>query len=333
MQDMDREITEKYGFNVSGVSPFKDAYIISSSAGRKIIKKTELSADRIEFVHGAKEHLAQNGFTGVDRYVCTVEGRPYIDVNGSYYTVTDFTEGRECNFSSREDVVKSSRALAELHKASRGYTPPPSLKIREELGKLPLYFGKRLEEIKKLKKIAKKGKSKFDYLFLQYVDFFYDTGERTIEELMNSRYTELCEYTRREGIFCHHDFTHNNIIYNDKKVTVINFDYCCFELKVYDIANLIRRKMRKCDWDMDEAVIMLREYQKIEKLTEDDFIIMRLMLQFPQKFWRVVNKFYNSKRSWSEKSYASKLQEVIDELGPHGRFMKRYDELVESAEK
>lgn len=330
MQELDKEISEKYNLDISGMSSFKETYIISSSKGRKVLKKTELSPDRIEFVHGAKEHLYNNGFVHLDRYLCTVEGKPYMEINGDHYVVSDFIEGRECNFASREDVIKASRALAQLHKASKGFILPVPLKTRDDLGKLPAYFGKRLEEIKKLKKVAKKGKSKFDYMFLQYVDYFYNLGEKTIEQLAVSKYVQLCEQTRKDGILCHHDYTHSNILCADKGITVVNFEFCCFELRVYDIANLLRRKMRKCDWDPREAEVILREYQSVEKLTEVELQIMKLILQFPQKFWRVANKFYNSKRSWSEKSYAAKLQEVVDELEPHKKFMEKYDEIVDS---
>lgn len=328
MQDIDREIVEKYDLNIASVSPYKDAYIIGCNKGKKVLRKVGLSSDRVGFVHDAKEHLYKNGFTNLDRYLCTLEGKPYVELNGSTYVISDFIDGKECNFSCREDVVKSSRALAALHKASRGFKPQVYLKTRDELGKLPFSFAKRLEEIKKLKKIAKKGKSKFDYLFLKYVDYFYDLGENTLEQLASSRYEELCEFTREAGIICHHDYTHTNILCSEKGVSVINFDFCCFELKVYDIANLLRRKMRKCNWDVKEAAVILREYQSIEALTEDDFQIMRLILQFPQKFWRVVNKFYNSRRSWSEKGYVSNLQEVIDELEPHRKFMEQYERLA-----
>ena len=55
---------------------------------------------------------------------------------------------------------------------------------------------------------------------------------------------------------------------------------------------------------------------------------MKLMLAFPQKFWRVVNRYYNSRRSWSERSYVTKLQEVIDEAEPHRKFMEEYAKLL-----
>lgn len=328
MQELDRYIAEKYNFDVKNIVPYKDVHVINTSRGKKVLKKIPCLPDRILFIHGAKEHLYNNGFKNLDRYLCTVDGEPYINFDESYYTVTDFIEGSECNFDSRTEIIGASRLLASLHKASRGFVPPEGSLPRDELGKLPVYFAKRLDELKKLKKVAKKGRSKFDYLFLDYVDYFYNLGESTIMSIPEPVYYNLVASAQREGMFCHHDFTHHNIICSENRMSIINFDFCCFELKIYDIANFLRRKMRKCSWDIGEAKVIVDEYRTIEPISSDEFFIMRLIMQFPQKFWRVVNKYYNSKRSWSEKIFVSKLQEVIEELQYHKNFMEKFDMLM-----
>jgi spore coat protein I len=325
---IEREVSENFGIDVRNVVPYKDTFMIVTSQGRKVIRKVPFSTERVLYVHGAKEHLVQNGFTGVDRYFCTLSGEPFFKLDNSCYTVTDFIDGRESSFDSDADVKRASRALAELHKASRGYLAPAGSKVQDDLGKLPGYFSKRLEDIKKMRKQAKKGKGRFDQLFLECTDYFCGLGEEAISALEASKYPALVEQCRAEGLFCHHDYTHHNIIMNEGKVTVINFDYCCYELRVYDIANLIRRKMRKCDWDISKTELILNSYQSLEVLSRDELDIMKIILQFPQKFWRVANRYYNSRRSWSERSYAGRLQEVIDEIGPHKQFMTQLNRIL-----
>ena len=70
------------------------------------------------------------------------------------------------------------------------------------------------------------------------------------------------------------------------------------------------------------------EYRQIEELSSDELIVLKIILQFPQKFWRVINKYYNSKRSWSEKSFILRLQEVIEEIEYHKQFIEKFDSLV-----
>jgi CotS family spore coat protein len=327
MPDLENEIKSRYDIDFKGIVHLKDLNIINTSKGKKVLKKCTVCPERIHFIHGAKEHLYLNDFKNIDRYLCTNEGEPYFNIEGNNYTINDLIEGNECNFDLRCDIINASKLLAYLHKASRGYIVPECCSVKDELGKLPVYYSKRLEEIKKLKKAAKRGKSKFDYLFLKYVDYFYSMGEESIEALNESKYNELAFQTREEGIFCHHDFTYRNIINGTGGMSVINFEYCCYEIRVYDLANFLRRKMRKCNWNTNEAGVILDNYNSVESLSRDEFVILKLLLKFPQKFWRVSNKYYNSRRSWSEKSFIDKLQEVIDEAEYHKNFIEKFDSL------
>ncbi len=325
MQGMDREIAGNYGLEVKNIVPYKDTYMVQTDKGRKILKKMLFSPERILFIHGAKEHLAKNGFVNVDRYMMTLKGEPSFILDNASYVMYDLLEGRECNFDNDAEAYKTAVLLSSMHSASKGYKPPDGSKVQDELGMLPVYFNKRLEDIKKLRKIAKKGKSRFDHMFLENADYFINLGEQAAAELEKSNYSGLISEAREEGSFCHHDFTHHNIICAESGFSVVNFDYCCFELKIYDLANLIRRKMRKCNWDMDKAVMIFEGYNSVEELSKDEIAVMKLILQFPQKFWRVVNRYYNSRRSWSERSFIVKLQEVIDEVEGHRKFIDSYN--------
>ncbi len=324
MQQLDTEIAAKYDLELRSVVPYRDCYIINTSKGKKVLRKNTLSPERIMFVHAVKEHLYKNNFKNIDRYLYTVEGYPYFIYEGDVYTVSDFIEGSECDFEKEEDVIQAARLLALLHKASRGFTAPEGSKPRDELGKLPYYFNKRLGEIKKYKKTAKRRLSKFDYMFLDCADYYYDMGQKALEALQASNYDKMVENARKEGMICHRDFTHHNLIRSNGQMYVTGFNYCCFELKVYDIVNLIRRRMRKCKWNFEDAVLIINEYSKIESLNADDMEILEIMLQFPQKFWRVINRYYNSRRSWSEKNYVNRLREVLEESEHHEKFMENF---------
>lgn len=53
-------------------------------------------------------------------------------------------------------------------------------------------------------------------------------------------------------------------------------------MKVYDLANFIRRKMRKCDWEIDKAKMIIDGYCSVEHISNEEFIVMKLILQFPE---------------------------------------------------
>lgn len=328
MFGIERNILSQYKLNVRNIISCRDGFALITSQGKYLLKESNLHPGRIRFIHGAKEHLYKNGFRNLDRYLCTIKGEPYIVFDEKYHTISQMVEGRECDFGNRDDIRNATCLLANLHTASKGYIPPQNSVIRDELGKLPNIFCRRLREIKRMEKIASRRKSKFDHVYLKYVGYFYDIGKEALDYVLSPIYDKLVDETRREGIFCHHDFTYNNIFFTENGPTVINFDYCCFDLKVYDIANFIRRRMRKCNWDIGEAKVIADIYRNIGNLTPEDFYVMKLILQFPQKFWRVANRYYNSRRSWAERVLTEKLEEVIDEIEPHKRFLENYELII-----
>jgi len=325
---IDKEIMNKFDISIKSITPYRDTHILLTSRGRKLLKRSNLPSERIAFVHAVKEYLFDNNFNTLDRYLCSTDNLPFFEFENNIYTISDSIEGKECNFDDSRDISNASKLLASLHRTSNGFKKPENCIPRDELGKLPIYFEKRLEDIKRLRNIAKKEGSKFDYLYLKYFDYFHKLAETGLNQLKASNYNQLIETARQSGVLCHHDFTYHNIICNENKAFVINFDYCCFEIGIYDLANFLRRKMRKCRWSHDEAKLILDKYLSVNSLTKDEIEVLKIILIFPQKFWRVANKYYNSKRSWSEKSYLSKLQEVIEEIEHHKKFMDKFDNLI-----
>jgi len=328
MHDIERDIFSQYKLTVKNIIPDRNGFILTTNQGKYIFKENNIHPGRIMFIHGAKEHLYVNGFKNIDRYLCTIKGEPYIILQEKCYTLSRYFEGRECDFNNENDVKKATNLLASLHAASKGYIPSPESMVKDELGKLPDVFAKRLREMKRMEKIALKRRGKFDYIYLSYVNYFYELGKEALDYIFSPIYSKLVEETRKEGSFCHHDFTYSNIVFSDSEAAVINFEYCCFDLKVYDLANLIRRRMRKCNWDIEEAKVITDEYRKIERLSPEDFYVMKVILQFPQKFWRVANRYYNSRRSWTERILIEKLKEAVDEIESHKKFLENYETII-----
>jgi len=327
MQESKGLIESGYGIRISGIRPYRAGYILETGAGRKYIKACQYTRDRVQFIHQAKTHLIEHGFQQIDPYCLTLNRQPYIETDGVIYTMVNLVEGRECEFDDDRDVVKATEALALMHRAGHGFVPKDCGFVPSSLGKLPGSFMKRLEEIRKLRRKAEKERNGFDYLFIEHFDDFYRLDMKSLESLYCSKYDKLAEMTLSNGMICHHDYSYQNILIRGDKTSVINFDYCNIELKIYDIVNILRRRMRKCDWDISKARMILDVYRKIEPLDRDEIKVMKSMLQFPQKFWRVVNRYYNSKRCWAQKNFISMLEEVIAEKDYHIKFMDEFDSL------
>lgn len=324
-----RELIETtFGIRISAIKPCRAGYILDTDQGRKYLRQCQCSENRILYVHDAKQHLVNHGFTTLDTYSVALDGHPYMTLDNQNYILTPFIEGRECEFGDDGDAVKASVALSAMHKASKGFKAKSGLSISNELGKLPENLTKRYDEVLRMRRKAERERGAFDYIYLDCVDKFIALAEESLLLLEGPEYPRLVKKTQNEGGICHHDYSYQNILMKGPTTYITGFESCGEEIRIYDLVNLLRRKMRKCNWNPQKASMLLEAYSDPEPLTKDEAVVMKAMLLFPQKFWRVANRYYNSRRSWAQKNFTGMLEEVVAEYHEHVRFMKQYDSLI-----
>ncbi|MBQ8164323.1 MAG: CotS family spore coat protein [Clostridia bacterium] len=360
--DISALVQEYYGINPVKCCNTREGWVIEEdgSQERLLCRALPLRGEKIIGTHVILKHLRENGFDKTDRYLTALNGLPFMPGYGVNYILIKRNMGRECEISCCEDLADASRLLAEMHLASRGFTQqkaedvlirfhelmyPPQERgeesarysvdesnqnefnfncyIKNDLGNTPETFKRRLEELKKFRKTAKKSRNAFDYAYLSVADYYCALAERIHEELAVSPYEKLTEQYREEGCVCHRDYTGHNILLG-KNETVINFESACIDLPIYDVANFLRRRMRKCGWSVSDADFILDNYSKTRPLSNDEITVLKILLQFPQKLWRIINKYYNSRRSWCEKSCLMQLEEVKQEKDPLAEFAKNF---------
>lgn len=42
----------------------------------------------------------------------------------------------------------------------------------------------------------------------------------------------------------------------------------------------------------------MEEYNKINSLNSEEYTILKIMLSYPEKFWKIINYYYNSNKAW-----------------------------------
>jgi CotS family spore coat protein len=302
--------------------------MLYTNKGLKCLKKVDKSKEQIMFINEVKKHLVANGYTYIDSFESTKSGLPYSEYDEELYAVTNWLEGRECELENPIELKKAICVLAQLHKTMNGFRCSSSLdksiNPKINLGKWPMDFEKKINEMTRLRKEARKSNTIFDTLYKENFDYYMDMAKRALEMLKNSSYDELVKSAETENGFCHKDFTYHNIIIGENSNTyVIDFDYCCFELRIYDIASFIMRNMRRCNWDVDTAKYILEEYNKINPLSDEEYEVMKVLFIFPQKYWRVANRYYNKKHKHVDLNLYNKLCEEIMQKEFKDEFLKK----------
>lgn len=330
------EIERQFDIKIESIKPNKGVYLLKTDKGTKCLKKINYGTQKLLFVYGAKEHLIKSGFTKVDRYCLNVDGNPYALVNEDIYTLSEWLDGRECDFRNREDLVKAAKALAYLHLASKGYEPPENSKLKTDLGRWPNLMEKRVRSFDKMRDMGRKKSTKgnFDLNYIKTMQFYKDFGKRAINVLSDSKYNDLCSIAEEEKGFCHHDFTYHNIIIDKKDdVNVIDFDYCKREIRAYDISAFIIKVLKRVDWNIEEAELIINSYNEVSPLKEEEYRVLFAFLLFPQRFWRLANRYYYNEVNWSLNTFNNKLEELISEQEKYTKFIQEFKELYNQKEE
>ena len=317
------EIERQFQIKIDIIKANKGIYYIKTNKGERCLKKINYGPQKLLFVYGAKEHLIKNGFDNVDRYFLNIDGEPYALVNEDLYTLSEWLEGRECDFHNIEEVKIAAQTLAKLHEASKGYDPPENSKLKSDLGRCPSLMEKRIKSLDKIRK--KNRKSDFDLLYLKSMEFYKEIGKKALNTLNSSEYIKLCEIAEQEKSFCHHDYTYHNIILgNDNSVSVIDFDYCKREVRTFDISNFMIKVLKRNNWNIDFADAIIDSYNSISKLDECEYNVLYAYLQFPQRYWRLANRYYYNEVNWGQNTFDSKLESIINEKDEYLKFLDEF---------
>ncbi len=307
-------IAKEFGCRVLYSKPLRAVNLTQTDKGLMIIKETCRGPDKILYIHELKEYLFENGFKELDRYLISAYQLPFAVYENRIYIMEKFIEGRECSFTNPYDRKAIIKTLAELHNAGKGYIPPLGAARRNNIGKWTKSYIGKIEDLEEFKKLAgeKRKKGSLDKMFLEDVDSYLEMCWRGFDTLKNSKYHDICKKAETDNAICHHDYTyHNLIIEPGGRVSVIDFDYSCHELPVYDLAALIQKILKRYSYDVDIALELLEDYCKIAPLGKEELVLMLSLFEFPQKFWRITERYYRGKTDWDEKTFLSKYEDIV----------------------
>ena len=329
------EIERQFDIRIESIKPNKGVYFLKTNKGAKCLKRINYGIQKLCFVYGAKEHLINNGFTRVDKYNLNIEGEPYALVNEDIYTLSEWIEGRECDFHNDDDIVIAAKALANMHIASKGYDPPENSKLKTDLGRWPHLMEKRVKALDKMRDMSRKRsrKGEFDVNYVKNVEFYKELGKRAIKVLNDSNYMEICKVTDEEKSFCHHDYTYHNIIIDkDNNVNIIDFDYCKREVRAYDISNFMTKVLKRREWDINCANLIIDAYNEVSPLSKDEYRVLFAFLLFPQLFWRLGNRYYYNEVNWATNTFNKKIEALISKQEQYMKFIDEFKKVYNQKE-
>ncbi|MGN1148572.1 MAG: CotS family spore coat protein [Lachnospiraceae bacterium] len=310
MNDRAISLLDHYDIEVLRTRKGRGAILCDTDKGCLIFKEYIGNPEKIKVQNLLLKKILQSGILPVEEILPTKEeGLLVEDMDGKRYTLKTYFESRECNIHDIEECMEAVRALARLHKVM--------CLDKEEMQNCDMQVfsvGKEYEKHnRELRKVwrylrGKSQKSLFETVLLQEYDYYLEQAlEMTCEWQAFACESDL-EYIREQGMFCHGDYQYHNIIKTGQGFSVINFERCLLDNPVRDLCLFMRKLLEKSNWSEKLGDSLLEAYNSVRPLSARSFVELYYRLAYPEKFWKIVNFYYNSRKVWIPEKNKEKLE-------------------------
>ena len=309
MNDRAVSLLDYYEIEVNRTWKGRGAILCDSNRGLLILKEYCGPVDKISFQDFLLKHIRQNSDVRAESIVRTKEDEMIVyDQDRTPYVVKTYYEGRECNHRDMEECRQAAALLARLHKVT-------DLAGCEQLQEQPIFrieseYEKHNRELKKVRKFLreKSQKTDFEIYLMKHYDYFMNNALQITDEL---RYYAYEEDSYEFSVVCHGDYQYHNIMQTETGSVLLNFEKCIRDYPVRDLYLFLRKLLEKNNWSQALGDMLLESYNKEKCLTDRDYKQLYYRLAYPEKFWKIVNFYYNTGKAWIPGRNMEKIEKLF----------------------
>jgi len=309
VNDRSVSLFDHYEIEINRTWKGRGAILCESDRGLFILKEYSGPVEKIKFQDFLLRHINDSGAVQAESILRTKEDELIVfDQDGVAYVVKSYYEGRECNYRDIEECRQAVATLAKLHGAA-------DLSESGELQSQPVFridkeYEKHNRELKKVRKFLqeKSQKTDFEIYLMKHYDYFMNNALQIADEL---RYYAYEENSYEFTVVCHGDYQYHNILQTAAGNVLINFEKCVRDYPVRDLYLFLRKLLEKNNWSQTLGNLLLESYNKERSLTDRDYRQLYYRLAYPEKFWKIVNFYYNTGKAWIPGRNMEKIEKLF----------------------
>lgn len=314
-------LLKQYDIDVKKTGRARGGFVCDTSRGLVLFKEYDVKERHLRFEKDIMAKLQSvdckaDYFLNFDNENSVIEGE-----DGKKYVLKQWYVSRECNIKDRSDVIKSAGMLGKIHKILQGKmgeecTDLYPCDLRDE-------FVRHTIEIKRARNYVRKknNKNTFENELLKCIDKFYRKAEETSMEILKCDYQAMREKAYESQSVCHGAFNHHNIIFVGKEPVAVDYKNAVIDVQITDLYDFLRKVMEKYNWDIQLGNSIIESYDKEKSISLQERKLLHVMLQYPEKFWKVTNKYYNSNKAWISDKNMEKLKMVKEQADVKQKFV------------
>lgn len=312
MNDRAVSLLEQYDIEVLYTRKGRGAILCDTDKGSLIFKEYAGSENRICMQNRLLNHIKETGSVQAETILSTKEGALLVkDMDGTAYVLKTHRDGRECNIHEKREYIEAVKLLAKLHRSveipvtEEPFFPKPFL-IETE-------YEKHNRELKRVRRYLKQRGQKtwFEICLMKSFDYFLEQAFEVTEEWR--QYSSAWKASEKLGqtiSFCHGDYQYHNILRDGDGWFIINFEKCLPDNPIRDLYLFMRKLLEKSNWSVSLGQELLAAYEEECPISAMSRIDLYYRLAYPEKFWKIVNFYYNSGKAWIPERNLEKLEKL-----------------------
>lgn len=311
-------LLDNYDIEVLRIWKGRGAILCEAKQGIFILKEYTGHKEKAVFQDGLLHVIQERGFLHAESIVKNKDQELLSqDQDGVLYVLKTYVEGRECDVRDMEECRRAVATLADFHKVSRMEEPLSDFSI-------PYYacreFDKHNKELRRVRKYLKERgqKTDFELALMHSYDYFFNMALQITEELRF--YQNLDE----SYCVCHGDYQYHNIIVSDNEMHIINFERCLYDSPVRDLYLFMRKLLEKSGWSETVGFEIVKAYVENRPMEKEEYLQLYYRLAYPEKFWKIVNFYFNSGKAWIPNKNMEKLGKVIEQEKDKQAFLEKF---------
>ncbi len=332
MDDRVDEVINHYPINVRVKKRVRGALLLETDEGRFVAKMYSAGRQRLEFEESVKKLLTAHGYSNVDEVVENKEGDIVTDDGiGNKWIVKRWYAGRECDIKNMSEVCSAVSNMAHIHKmmvfGAEMKSGDMSRSARNDIRRI---FEKHNREMKHVHRYIrdKRQKNEMEICLLNSFKEFYRQGKLAQDLLEESGYDVLYGESVNRGCVMHGSYNYHNILFDRDTIITTNFEKADIGLQITDLYDFLRKIMEKSGWNITLGIRMLECYKKVREPGESEKKVLYAMLVYPEKYWKLINFYYNGKKTWMSAKNFDKLQRICGQENDRDKFLKEAKKLL-----
>lgn len=321
MNDKENGILSKYGLDVIKTGRCKGATLLDTKQGFFLLKEFGGTVKHLEFEENLLNRIAEFDEINVDRVVRDIDGNLINeDENGKKYVMRKWYNAADCDSKNDRQILIATGALARLHcimnKISYGNIYLNEYFNLNQLGsQLENEFEKHNKELKRARNYirSKRRKNEFELMVLKDFDRFFEDGLFVCETAADMNVKRFIRETVESGRLIHGSYNYHNIMISESNCIITNFERAKCSVQIRDLYDFMRKVMEKHSWDKTVGNQIIEEYNKIRPISGQELKYLSLKLRYPEKYWKILNHYYNNNKAWVPDKDLLKLKQVVSQ--------------------